>query len=724
MSDNENKENAATPETSTHFIEDIIDADLAAGKNDGRVATRFPPEPNGYLHIGHAKSICLNFGLAQKYGGTCNLRFDDTNPATEDVEYIDAIQEDVRWLGFDWGDRLYYASDYFEQMYEYALVLIRAGKAYVEALSVEEIREYRGNFTTPGRESPWRDRPVAENLDLFARMRKGEFKDGELCLRARIDMQSPNMNLRDPVMYRIRHAHHHRTQDDWCIYPMYDWAHGLEDAIEGITHSLCTLEFENHRPLYDWFLEQLPIHRPQQIEFARLNLSYTVMSKRRLLKLVEQQLVTGWDDPRMPTITGMRRRGYSPAALRRFAERVGLARRDGIVDMALLEHTVREDLNETTPRVMAVLNPLKVTIENYPEGEEEFFEAPLHPEKPEFGTRQLPFSRHLYIERDDFREDPPKKWHRLSPGAEIRLRYACLIRCNEVIKDASGEVVELKCTFDPDSRGGNAPDGRRVRGTSHWVSATHALPARVRLYDRLFRVENPLKTEEGGDFVDNLNPQSLEELRDCRVEPYLATLAPEARVQFERLGYFVADRHEFRPDDMVFNRAVSLRDSWARIERSQPTGPSSANRGQRRAAEKQGAQPSAPAPAAKTETKPQAAAPAASPAEITIDDFARLDLRVGVVVAASEVAGAKKLLQLQVDIGEARPRQIMAGIRARYDDPSQLVGKKVIVVANLKPRQMKFGLSEGMLLAGASEDGTRLELAELSGDILPGDTVA
>jgi glutaminyl-tRNA synthetase len=553
----------------TNFVRDLVDRDVAAGKTRGRVATRFPPEPNGYLHIGHAKSICLNFGLATEFGGTCNLRFDDTNPGTEDVEYVEAIKRDVRWLGFDWGDREYFASDYFPRLYEFAVQLIKAGKAYVDSLTPEQIREYRGNFYTKGKNSPYRDRSVEENLGLFERMRAGEFAEGEHVLRARIDMESPNINLRDPPIYRIRKEPHHRTDTDWCIYPMYDFAHGLSDALEGITHSICTLEFEDHRPLYDWFLEQLgvPCH-PQQIEFARLNLSYTVLSKRRLLQLVGQKHVSGWDDPRMPTIAGMRRRGYSPAAIRNFCDRIGVAKRDGVVDVTLLEHALREDLNAHSPRVMGVLRPLKVVIENYPEGQVDEFDAPYHPEDPSFGSRKVPFTREIYIEEDDFREDPPKKWFRLAPGREIRLRYACLITCVDVKKDASGKVVELRCTWDPESRGGRSPDGRRVRGTSHWVSASHSVDAEVRLYDRLFATENPMDDSDRKDFTAHLNPASLDVVTGCKVERSLAQAEPLSRVQFERLGYFCVDPIDSRPDKMVFNRTIGLRDSWAKIERS------------------------------------------------------------------------------------------------------------------------------------------------------------
>ncbi len=554
-------------ESQRDFIRDIINEDLRTNKYGGRVHTRFPPEPNGYLHIGHAKSICLNFGIAAEYNGLCNLRFDDTNPVKEEQEYIDSIIEDVRWLGFDWEDRLYYASDYFEQMYEYAVQLVKAGKAYVDELSPEEIRDYRGTLTEPGRHSPYRDRSSEENLDLFQRMRAGEFPDGSRVLRAKIDMASRNLNMRDPVMYRILHAKHPRTGDKWCIYPMYDWAHGLEDSIEGITHSICTLEFEDHRPLYDWFLDELGIYHPRQIEFARLNLTYTVMSKRRLLELVQRGLVSGWDDPRMPTLSGLRRRGYTPESIRNFSRRIGVAKTDSTIDIALLEHSLREDLNQHAQRVMGVLRPLRVVIENYPEGQVEEMDAVNNPEDPGAGTRKVPFSRVLYIERDDFREEPPPKFFRLAPGREVRLRYAYFITCVSVVKDErSGEVVELRCTYDPATRGGDAPDGRKVKATLHWVSAEHAIEAEVRLYEHLFRKEDPTDVEDGADFKDYLNPNSLEVLSSCRVEPGLAGARPGSRYQFERQGYFCVD-----PDSsagkMVFNRIVPLRDTWAKIEK-------------------------------------------------------------------------------------------------------------------------------------------------------------
>jgi glutaminyl-tRNA synthetase len=553
------------------FIRAIVDEDLARGTHHGRVATRFPPEPNGYLHIGHAKAICLDFGVAAERGGTCNLRLDDTNPAKEDVEYVDAIQEDVTWLGFSW-DGLFYASDYFERLYEMAVVLIRRDKAYVDSLSAEEIRRHRGTLTEPGRNSPYRDRPIAESLDLFARMRAGEFEDGTHVLRAKIDMASPNLNMRDPTLYRIRHATHHRTGDRWCIYPMYDYAHPLSDAIERITHSLCTLEFEDHRPLYDWLVEQLiETDRPRQIEFARLNLSYTIVSKRKLLQLVQQGHVSGWDDPRMPTLRGMRRRGYTPEAIRDFCARIGVAKKENVIDVAQLEHSVREDLNLRAPRVMAVLRPLKVVITNYPEDRVEEVDVINNPEDESAGTRRVPFSRELYIERDDFREDPPKKFFRLSPGREVRLRCAYFITCTDVVKNEAGEVVELRCTYDPATRRGDAPDGRRVKATLHWVSTAHAIPVEVRLYDRLFTAEDPELIEAGQTLLDHLNPASLEVLRGCRAEPGLARSSPGTRVQFERIGYFCVDS-DSQPGALVFNRTVSLRDTWARLEQRQGGG--------------------------------------------------------------------------------------------------------------------------------------------------------
>ena len=569
--------NSGDSGTSADFIRSIIAEDLQSDKYGGRVVTRFPPEPNGYLHIGHAKSICLNFGVAaEQPGGVCHLRFDDTNPTREDVEFVDSIQEDVRWLGFDWQDHLYYASDYFEQLYALAEQLIRSGLAYIDSLTAEEIREYRGTLTGPGRNSPYRERSVEENLDLFQRMRAGEFEDGRHVLRAKIDMASPNMNLRDPTLYRIRRVPHQRTGDAWRIYPMYDFAHGLSDSMEKVTHSLCTLEFEDHRPLYNWFLDSLEVYHPQQIEFARLNITHTVLSKRKLRHLVEQGCVSGWDDPRMPTLSGLRRRGYTPQSIRNFCERVGMAKRDTVVDVALLEHCLREDLNQCAPRVMGVLRPLKLIIDNYPEGQTEEFEAVNNPEDPSMGMRSIPFSRTLYIEEDDFREDPPSKFYRLSPGKEVRLRYAYLVTCVDVVKDEqTGDVVEVHCTYDPDSRGGTAPDGRRVRGTLHWVSEADSVAAEVRLYDHLFSQPNPDQDPDQGsggeDAPAGLNPNSLEILRQCRVEPGLAEAAPGSIYQFERQGYFVADNTDSKPGALVFNRAVSLRDTWARIQQTQKT---------------------------------------------------------------------------------------------------------------------------------------------------------
>jgi len=556
----------------SHFIRNIIAEDLKKNKNQGRVHTRFPPEPNGYLHIGHAKAICLNFGLAAEFGGLCNLRFDDTNPSKEEVEYVESIKADVRWLGFDWGDREHYASDYFEQLYQYALQLIRAGKAYVCDLSADDVREYRGTLTEAGKNSPYRDRSVAENLDLFERMRAAEFPDGSRTLRAKIDMASANLNMRDPIMYRILRATHHRTGDKWCLYPTYDFAHGQSDSIEGITHSICTLEFEDHRPLYDWFLDALNIHHPQQIEFARLNLTYTVMSKRKLLELVEQGRVAGWDDPRMPTIAGLRRRGYTPEAIRSFCERIGVAKRNSTVDIAMLEHCLREDLNRSAPRVMAVLRPLRVVLDNYPEERVEELEAVNNPEDPGMGTRKVPFSRVLYIEQEDFREDPPKQFFRLAPGREVRLRYAYIIKCVDVVKDPeTGAVTELRCTYDPETKSGSAQSNRKVKATLHWVSAAQAIEAEVRSYDHLFSKENPEDVEEGADWTANLNPTSLETLTSCRVEPSLKGATPGNRYQFERLGYFCVDT-DSSDGRMVFNRTVTLRDTWAKIEKAQKKG--------------------------------------------------------------------------------------------------------------------------------------------------------
>ena len=553
-----------------NFIRNIIAEDLKANKYGGRVHTRFPPEPNGYLHIGHAKSICLNFGLAAENKGLCNVRFDDTDPSKEEIEYVESIKSDVRWLGFDWEDRLFFASDYFEQLYQYAIQLIQAGKAYVDSLSADEIREYRGTLTESGRESPYRNRSIEENLDLFGRMRTGEFEGGAHVLRAKIDMVSPNLLMRDPTLYRIKKVPHYRTGNKWCIYPMYDFTHCLSDSIEGITHSICTLEFENNRPLYDWVLDELKVYHPQQIEFARLNLTYTVLSKRKLVELVEHGHVSGWNDPRMPTISGLRRRGYTPESIRNFCERIGVAKRDSMVDMALLEYSVREDLNKRAPRVMGVLRPLRVIIDNYPEGQVEELEALNNPEDPGMGTRKVPFSRVLYIEQEDFQEDPPKKFFRLAPGREVRLRYAYFIKCEKVVKDEkTGEVVELHCTYDPETRGGDSPDGRKVKATLHWVSAAHALEVQVRLYDHLFLKANPSDVKDDDDFKNHLNPNSLETLTTCRVEPSLKCAAASNRYQFERLGYFCVDSVDSSEEKLVFNRTVTLRDQWARIQKAQ-----------------------------------------------------------------------------------------------------------------------------------------------------------
>ena len=555
-----------TRKESVNFIQKIINDDNESGKWGSRVHTRFPPEPNGYLHIGHAKSICLNFGLAKKNGGLCNLRFDDTNPLKEEDEYVQAIKKDVQWLGFDWEDRLYFASDYFQQLHDHAVTLIQKGVAYVCDLHAEEIRKTRGTLTVPGQESPYRERSIDESLDLFARMKAGEFPDGTRTLRAKIDMSHSNLNMRDPVIYRILHASHHNTGDDWCIYPMYDWAHGLEDSIEKITHSICTLEFEDHRPLYDWYLDQLGVYHPQQIEFARLNLNFTVVSKRKLKRLVDEGIVDGWDDPRMPTISGLQRRGYTPRSIRNFAESVGVTKRDTVVDIARLENSLRKDLNKRAPRVLAVLDPLKVVITNYPEGQVEELEAVNNPEDPQAGTRKVPFSRDIYIERADFMEDPPKKFFRLGPGREVRLRYAYFITCNKVVKDDDGNITALYCSYDPETKGGSAPDGRKVKGTLHWVSAEHAIDAEVRLYDRLFINQNP---EEGGDFMENLNPHSLTCLSHAKLEPSMLNARADITYQFERQGYFKKDVQTTIPEKMVYNRAVSLRDSWAKFVKQQ-----------------------------------------------------------------------------------------------------------------------------------------------------------
>ncbi|MBX3467786.1 MAG: glutamine--tRNA ligase/YqeY domain fusion protein [Planctomycetes bacterium] len=688
MNDTQKPDEGAPP---SNFIRDLVVEDRQAGKHGGRVATRFPPEPNGYLHIGHAKAICLDFGVAREFGGTCNLRFDDTNPTTEETEFVDAIQADVRWLGFE-PSAVFFASDYFEELYRIAERLIEQGDAYVDSLSEEQIREHRGNYYIAGRPSPYRDRPVAESLDLLRRMRAGEFPDGAHVVRAKIDFNSPNMNLRDPLLYRIRHAPHHRTGTTWCIYPMYDYAHPLSDAIEQITHSICTLEFEAHRPLYDWCIEKAGVFRSRQLEFARLNLTYTVMSKRKLAEMVREGVVRGWDDPRMPTLAGLRRRGYTPEAIRAFCERIGVAKADSTVDVGLLEYYVREDLNRRSPRLNAVLRPLKVVITNFPEGEVRELDCPLHPEDPAAGSRKVPFTRTLLVERDDFREEAVKQWYRLAPGKEVRLRYACLITCDEVVRDDQGQVVELRCTMDPGSWGGNAPDGRTVKGTLHWVSAERSIPLEARLYDRLFRVEEP-GTTEGVSFLDEVNPDSLVTV-EGRGEPWLASVKPGDGVQFERLAYFCVDP-DSRPGRPVFNRTVTLRDSWAKLE-----------------AKLTGTQEAKPAPApkpAKEPKKPKEKAKAPEPAaEVGIEDFQKLDLRVGVVKVAEVVPQADKLLRLEVDLGDGRPRQVFSGIRASYPDPAVLVGKRVAVLVNLKPRQMKFGLSEGMVLAAGGAEGVRV----------------
>ncbi|MEE9175835.1 MAG: glutamine--tRNA ligase/YqeY domain fusion protein [Thermodesulfobacteriota bacterium] len=555
-----------TKKNSLDFIRTIITEDIANNKNESRVATRFPPEPNGYLHIGHAKSICLNFGVAEEFGGTCNLRFDDTNPTKEDTEYVESIMEDVKWLGYDWGERLYYASDYFQNLYDFAVMLINDGKAYVDSSSADEIREYRGTLSEPGKESPFRNRSAKESLDLFERMKNGEFEEGAHVLRAKVDMASGNLNMRDPIMYRILKQSHHRTGDEWSIYPMYDFAHGQSDSLEKITHSLCTLEFEDHRPLYDWFIEEIGIYAPRQIEFARLNLTYTVLSKRKLMQLVQDNHVSGWDDPRMPTISGLRRRGYTSHAIRNFCEKIGVTKQDSVIDVALLEHSLREDLNKSAQRVMGVLNPLKVVITNYLADSSEELDAVNNPEDETAGKRKVPFSKELYIERDDFMEDPPKKFYRLSPGREVRLRYAYFITCTDVIKNENGDITELHCTYDPETKGGNAPDGRKVKATIHWVSAKHANQREVRLYDRLFTVPEPEGDKEGRGFTEFLNPESLTVLKDCYLEPSLADATPGVNYQFERLGYFIVDPASSKNGEQVFNRTVTLRDTWAKVK--------------------------------------------------------------------------------------------------------------------------------------------------------------
>ena len=689
-----------TEKVSTDFIREIVNQDIASGKYKvGDIRTRFPPEPNGYLHIGHAKALWIDFGVARDYKGKTMLRMDDTNPVKEDVEYVDAIKEDIHWMGFDWEGDVRYASDYFEKMYEYAILMIEKGLAYVDDQTADQIRETRGTLTEPGKESPWRNRSVEENLDLFKRMRAGEFADGEKVLRAKIDMASPNINFRDPVMYRILHATHHRTGDKWCIYPMYDWAHGLEDSIEGITHSLCTLEFEIHRPLYNWFLEQLPVHRPQQIEFSRLNLTYTVMSKRKLLKLVQEKHVNGWDDPRMPTICGFRRRGYTPTAIMDFLGRGDITKFNGIIDIALLENSLREELNKTASRYMGVLNPLKVVLTNYPEGQIEWLEAVNNPEDPAAGTRKLPFGRELYIDRDDFREVPPPKYYRLAPGAEVRLRWGYFITCQEVVKDANGNIVELRCTYDPQTKGGNAPDGRKVKGTIQWVEATNAIDAEIRQYDRLFTKEDPDDLEEGQeDFLANLNPDSLHILHNCKLEPALGKLTPETRVQLERVGYFCADRYDYSPEHPVFNLTVSLKDSWAKIEKKE--------------------EPAKAAPKAEKKTEKKTAEQPVNVAVIGVEDFAKLQLKVAKVLEAERIENADKLLKLQVDCGEKR--QIVAGVAAYYK-PEEIVGKLIVMVVNLKPAVIRGIESNGMLLAAKKKN--ELRLLTVDGDIVPGASI-
>ncbi len=693
---------ANAPDTAANaasdFIRDIVTEDLRSGKYQrGDIRTRFPPEPNGCLHIGHAKALCIDFGIAEEFGGKTTLRMDDTNPVKENTSFVEAIKEDVHWLGYDWDGEVRYASDYFPQMYEFALELIRKGLAYVDDQTADEIRDSRGTTYEPGRNSPFRDRSVEENLDLFVRMKNGEFPDGAKVLRAKIDMAHPNINFRDPVMYRILHASHHRTGDAWCIYPMYDWAHGLEDSIEGITHSLCTLEFEIHRPLYDWFLEQLPVHRPRQIEFSRLNLTYTVMSKRLLRQLVEDHHVSGWDDPRMPTIAAFRRRGYTPTAIRAFMRKIGVTKFNAITDIALLENAIRDELNATAPRHMAVLHPLKVVITNYPDGQTEYLDAVNNPEDPAAGTRQLPFSKVLYIDADDFREVPPPKYYRLAPGADVRLRWAYIIHCDEVIKDADGHITELHCSYDPATRGGNTPDGRKVKGTIQWVEAASAADAEVRLYDRLFTCEDPSDVPEGGSFLDNLNPNSLTVLTG-KVEPALASLAPETRVQFERIGYFCTDRHDHRPDHPVFNLTVSLKDTWAKIAKKED-------------AQAKPAAPKKEEPKAKPQPAP------ANVALIDIADFAQLQLKTAAILTAERVEGADRILKLSVDCGDGQPRQLVAGIAAWYA-PEQLIGKTIVMVTNLKPAVIRGIQSNGMLLA--AKHGKELRLLTPDGPITPG----
>jgi glutaminyl-tRNA synthetase len=691
---------------SLNFIEEIVEADNASGKWEGRVHTRFPPEPNGYLHVGHAKSIVLNSGLARRYGGKFNLRFDDTNPAKEEQEYVDSIVGDVKWLGGDFEDRLFFASDYFEKMYEWAEALVKQGKAYVCDLSADQMREYRGTLTEPGKNSPFRDRSVDENLDLFRRMRKGEFDPGSRTLRAKIDMASGNINLRDPVMYRIVKEHHHRQGDAWVIYPSYDWSHGLEDSLERITHSICTLEFENHRPLYDWFLDQLGLYHPQQIEFAKLQLTYTVLSKRNLLYLVSNGHVRGWDDPRMPTIAGMRRRGYPSEALRAFCEEIGVTRNDTVIDLVRLENAVRDRLNTTAPRRMAVMNPLKVIVTNFPEGQVEHVEVQNNPEDEAAGIRTVPFCRELFIERDDFLEDPPKKFFRLAPGREVRLRGAYFVTCTNVVKDASGAITELHCTYDPATKGGNATDGRKVKGTIHWVSAKHAVDAEVRLFDRLFAAEFPGAAHDGKPGVErpfllDLNPKSLEVVRG-KLEPLLAGAKAGERFQFERLGYFTIDA-DTKPGALVVNRTVALKDAWAK----------------ELASDEGTAAKAPPPPKAAPAPKPKSEPPAAPPSEIEFTDFAKVALKAGRVLAAKKVEKADKLLELSVDLGEGAPRTIVSGIAEAFA-PEALVGRNVVVVTNLKPRALKGIESRGMILASGS--GKSLSLIN-PGDVPPGSDV-
>ncbi len=685
-----------------NFIEEIVEADNASGRWKGRVQTRFPPEPNGYLHVGHAKSIVLNAGLARKYGGKFNLRFDDTNPAKEEQEYVDSIIADVKWLGGDFEDRLFYASDYFGQMYAWAETLIEKGKAYVCELNADDMRTYRGTLETPGVDSPFRNRTPAENLDLFRRMKKGEFDPGSRTLRAKIDMASGNINLRDPVMYRIVKEHHHRQGDTWCIYPSYDWAHGCEDSLEQITHSICTLEFENHRPLYDWFLNELAVYHPQQIEFAKLQLTYTVLSKRNLLHLVKEKYVRGWDDPRMPTLSGLRRRGYTSEALRAFCEEIGVTKNESVIDLGRLENAVRTHLNVIAHRKMAVLNPVKVIITNYPEGLVEQMEVANNPEDPAAGVRQVPFSRELYIERDDFMEEPSKKFFRLGPGREVRLRGAYFVTCTNFVKGADGQVAELHCTYDPASKGGNSPDGRKVKGTMHWVSAAHAVTAEVRLFDRLFAAEAPGKAHEGIElpFLKDLNPKSLEVLGNAKLEPSLGEVQHGERFQFERLGYFTVDL-DAKPGAQIFNRTVALKDAWVKEQNAEDA-------------------PAAALPVPKApKAEKKAPEPAGPPAEIEFGDFTKVSLKAGRVLACEKVEKADKLLKLSVDLGEAAPRTIVSGIAEAFL-PEQLVGRNVVVVVNLKPRALKGIESRGMILAAGS--GKSLQLIN-PGDVAPGSDV-